>query len=219
MLGMKSLIWEILFYLIDNDRVTRDSLQEAFWPEYPAGRQVSNLHTAIYGIRVALGRETIPFDGTIYSLNPEQPITYDVAQFEYAAGLAESLPLGDPRRMFALTEAISLYRGAFLPELDSDWAIERRRMLEMRYLDLLAESSEEAMVRNLPSEAVRSLREALKLDPYRDDMNMKYLEALGQLGRRGELVAHYQRYVRLLSEELGLDPPEEVRQLYDRLIS
>jgi DNA-binding SARP family transcriptional activator len=29
---------------------------------------------------------------------------------------------------------------------------------------------------------------------------------------------HYQRYVRLLSEELGLDPPEAVRELYSRLI-
>ncbi len=217
--GMKPLTREILFYLIDHDRVTRDSLQETFWPDYPTGRQISNLHTAVYGIRRALGRETIQFDGAIYSLDPEQAILYDVARFEHAAGLAESLPRGDPRRMFALTEAVNLYRGAFLPELDSDWVIERRRMLEMRYLDLLAESSEEAMVRNQPAEAVQSLREALKLDPYRDDMNMKYLEALGQLGRRGELVAHYQNYVRLLSEELGLDPPEEIRQLYSRLIS
>jgi two-component SAPR family response regulator len=43
-------------------------------------------------------------------------------------------------------------------------------------------------------------------------------EALGRLGRRSDIVAHYQRYVRLLSEELGLDPPQEVRELYNRLI-
>jgi DNA-binding SARP family transcriptional activator len=44
------------------------------------------------------------------------------------------------------------------------------------------------------------------------------MEVLGQLGRRGEIVAHYQQYVRQLAEELGLDPPEEVRELYGRLI-
>jgi DNA-binding SARP family transcriptional activator len=41
---------------------------------------------------------------------------------------------------------------------------------------------------------------------------------LGQLGRRGDLVAHYQQYVRQLADELGLDPPEELRALYSRLI-
>ncbi|MES0339699.1 MAG: bacterial transcriptional activator domain-containing protein [Anaerolineales bacterium] len=48
---------------------------------------------------------------------------------------------------------------------------------------------------------------------------MHFLEALGRLGRRSEVVEHYQRYVRLLSDELGLDPPDEVRELYTRLIS
>lgn len=74
-------------------------------------------------------------------------------------------------------------------------------------------------MRDRAAEAIASLREALKIDPLRDDTNRFYLEALGRLGRRSEIVGHYQQYVRLLSEELGLDPPDEVRDLYDRLIS
>ncbi len=121
--------------------------------------------------------------------------------------------------MFALTEAVNLYGGQFLPEFDTEWVNERRRELELRYLDLLANYSEEALVRGRASEAVGWLREALSLDPLRDDTNRYYLEALGRLGRRSEIVAHYQEYVRALAEELGLDPPEGVRELYDRLIS
>ncbi len=56
-------------------------------------------------------------------------------------------PPGDPRRMFALTEAINSYGGPLLPEFSSDWVLERRRTLELRYLDLLAQNAQEAMMR------------------------------------------------------------------------
>ena len=150
---------------------------------------------------------------------PDLSVEYDVARYEQAAAVAEGLPPGDPRAMFALTEAVNLYGGQFLPEFDTEWVEERRRALELRYLDLLASFSEEALVRGRASEAIGWLREALTLDPFRDDTNRFYLEALGTLGRRSEIVTHYQEYVRALGEELGLDPPEDVRELYDRLIS
>jgi two-component SAPR family response regulator len=96
--------------------------------------------------------------------------------------------------------------------------MERRRRLEVVYLDLLASHADEAIGRDQPQKALPTLRQALEIDPLRDDTNLRFLEALGRLGRRSELVAHYQRYVRLLSEELGLDPPEAARELYTRLI-
>ena len=116
------------------------------------------------------------------------------------------------------TEAINSYTGSFLAEFDSEWVIERRRDLELQYLDLLAQHAEEALVRDQPLRAVNTLRQALQIDPYRDDTNFQFLEALGRLGRRGELIAHYQKYVNLLSTDLGLDPPQPVRELYLRLI-
>ncbi|GMR10593.1 MAG: hypothetical protein BMS9Abin28_1414 [Anaerolineae bacterium] len=216
---LKPMATEILYYLLDRGRVARDQLMETFWPDHAPGRQVSSLHTAIYSIRRELGKEAIQFDGSLYRIDPELSVQYDVAKFEQAASIAEGLPIGDPRSMFVLTEAVNLYGGQFLPEFDSEWVNERRRELELRYLDLLADYSEEALIRGRASEAVGWLREALRLDPLRDDTNRYYLQALGRLGRRSEIVAHYQEYVRALAEELGLDPPEDVRELYDRLIS
>ena len=96
--------------------------------------------------------------------------------------------------------------------------MERRRGLGFSFLELLTTHAEEALVRNQPLRALGSLRRALALDPYRDDINLRYLETLGLLERRSEIVAHYQQYVQLLSNELGLDPPESVRVLYSRLI-
>ena len=215
---IKPLAKEILFHLVDKQRVERDELLETFWPHYNPGRQISNLHTAIYSLRRLLGRDAILQVGNVYSLNPDLPVDYDVARFERAAEVAGALPPGDPRRLFALTAGLHTYGGRFLPDFASDWVMERRRRLEVVYLDLLASHADEAIGRDQPQKALPTLRQALEIDPLRDDTNLRFLEALGRLGRRSELVAHYQRYVRLLSEELGLDPPEAARELYTRLI-
>jgi DNA-binding SARP family transcriptional activator len=209
---------ELLFYLADRKRVERDTVIETFWPDSPPGRQTSNLHTAVYSLRRAIGKGTILSDGSVYSMDPDFSIEYDVTRFENTAEVAEALPPGDPRKLFALTEAINLYSGPYLPEFSSNWVTERRRMLEMRYLDLTASYADEALLRDQPLRAVTALREALKMDPTRDDLNLRILEVLGRLGRRSEIVSHYQRYVRLLADELGLDPPEVLRDTYSRLI-
>jgi LuxR family maltose regulon positive regulatory protein len=216
---LKPLSREVMFYVADHQQIDRDVLVENFWPHHPPGRQTANLHMAVYALRRALGKDVVQLDGTIYAVNPEIPVEYDVARFERAAEVADGLPRGDPRRFFALTEAINAYGGPFLPEFSSDWVINRRRTLELRYLDLLAMHAEEALVRDQPQRAVGTLRRALEIDPYRDDLNRQFMEALGRLGRRSEIVAHYQRYVRLIADELGLDPSPLMRETYDRLIS
>jgi ATP/maltotriose-dependent transcriptional regulator MalT/two-component SAPR family response regulator len=216
---LKPLAREVFFYLIDHQKVDRDVLLENFWPHHPPGRQVANLHTAVYSLRRGFGKESILFEGTIYSLNPEFPFEYDVFRFEHAAAIAEGLPPGDPRRMFALFEAISSYGGAFLPEFTSEWVFERRRALEVHYTELLALHAVEALVRDEPLRAINTLRQALKIDPYRGDINLHYLEALGRLGRRSEIVAHYQNIVHLYRDDLGLDPPKDIRDLYASLIN
>jgi len=215
---LKPLTREILFYLVDTGPADRDVIVETFWPHYPPGRQTANLHMNVYGLRRLLGKDAILLEGTTYSLAASLKIDSDVQRFERAAEVAQRLPPGDPRRLFALTEAINSYQGSYLADSPSSWVAQRRRALEVRYLDLLTSNAEEAMVRDLPARAVTTLRKALQIDPLRDDLHMTYLEALGRMGRRSEVITHYQYYVRLLADELGLDPPSPVRELYARLI-
>jgi DNA-binding SARP family transcriptional activator len=59
----------------------------------------------------------------------------------------------------------------------------------------------------------------LAIDPYRDELHQRMLKILGALGRKHEVVDHYQKYVYLLRKDLGLDPPLETRSLYASLIA
>ena len=216
--GLKRQAREVLYYLVDKKSAGRELLAEMFWSRYPPGRRAANIHTVVHSIRSLLGKASILLEDGVYYLNPSIETQSDVDQFETAAEIAQKLPFGDPRRFFVLNEAISLYTGPFLTELSSAWAVERRRTLEIRYLDLVSELALEALTRDQPQKAVEYLRRGLLVDPLRDDFNLRYLEALGRLGQVSEASQHYQRYTQLVREELGIDPPERIRELYARLI-
>lgn len=216
---MKPQALEVFVFLVDNGPTERDKLSEVFWPDHPPGRQTANLHMAIYSIRQAIGKDMVVLEGSTYMLSNDVDWRYDVSEFERAFAVAMSLPPGDPRRMFALTEATQLYSGPYLPEYFSEWVEERRRELELDFLDVVAANAEEAMRRDIPDRALSPLRDALKVDPYRDDLNRHYLEALKRLDRRSDALSHYQRYASLVREELGLEPSPKVKEVIDSISS
>jgi DNA-binding SARP family transcriptional activator len=209
---------QILFYLADHVPAERDRLMEAIWPDTPATRQTASLYTALHALRKALAKDIVMIEGALYRINPEYTVQFDVGDFEQAASMAEALPAGDPRRLFLLTEAIHTCNGPFLPEFSSNWVEVRRHGLEERFLKLLIAHADEAVARGQPDKAVESFRQALEIEPLRDDLNMNYLELLYQLERRAEAIGHYHRYVRRLADELGLDPSPALRDLYIKLI-
>jgi LuxR family maltose regulon positive regulatory protein len=216
--GLEPLPRQILFYLADHVPAERDRLMEALWPGVSATKQSSSLYTGLHSLRHALDKDVIQFEGSLYRINKDYAVQFDVADFEQAAATAERIPPGDPQRLFALTEALHACTGTFLPEFSTEWVIERLRELEARFLGLLTTHAEEAIARGQPGQAVESFRQALQIEPLGDDLNLRYLELLHQLDRRTEAIGHYQRYIQLLSSELGLDPPPELRDMYTKLL-
>jgi len=210
---------QLLFFLTDKQPVDRDQILETFWPDSPLGRKVSSLYTATHSLKRSLGKDVIANEGSLYRLKPDQPVRYDVASFTSEAEIALGMATGDPRRLFALHQAVEGYGGDFLPEFSADWVMERRRELERIYLHVLTEHAAESEAHGQIERALQSLVKALAIDPLRDDLNYRYLEALGRLGRRNQVIGHYQRYVHRLADELGLDPPEETQRLYERIIT
>jgi two-component SAPR family response regulator len=217
--GLKKQAKELFFFLVDRKRATKDMIAEGFWPEFSSGRRSANTHTAVHAIRAAFGKDAVRLEDEVYFVEIGPHFRFDVDEFLAAADAAERLPKGDPRRLFALTEAVRLYGGPFIPSSTSAWVVDRRRELETKYLDLISALASEALVRDQPIRVIDQLRRALAIDPLRNDFNLKYLEALGRLGQISEVSSHYERYSRLVREELGIDPPDELRSLYARLIS
>jgi DNA-binding SARP family transcriptional activator len=129
---------EILFYLVDHRTVPRDQLGEVFWLASPPGKRNANIHMAIHSLRRWVGRDVVELEAGSYQLSRSLEVAYDVASFQRARGIALALPRGDPRRYFALTEAVNSFAGEFLAEFSSNWVIETAARLELQYLEVLS---------------------------------------------------------------------------------
>ncbi|HLF27366.1 MAG TPA: BTAD domain-containing putative transcriptional regulator [Anaerolineae bacterium] len=210
---------ELFFFLIDRMPIHRDKVLGTFWPEKPPARAVANLHQTLYRLRRAVGCEVVILKEQECRLAPDISLDYDVARFEAEAQAALKQAPNDWRRIGALAWAVERYMGDYLPDLASDWALERHQALKELYVSVLCAYADELINLTRYTEAREVLAKALTAEPLRDDLHERMLLCLSKLGRRHEVVDHYHGYRETLRTELGLDPSPEVRALYARLIA
>ena len=209
---------DLFFYLVDRMPVARDKVLAVFWPEMPQSRAVANLYQTLYRLRRALGYEVVVLEEGECRLSGELALTVDALEFEVTARQALGAARNDYRRMELLARATGQYQGEYLPEVDAEWASGRRQALHDLYLRVLSEYTDELLRFTRYGEARTMLSRALAAEPLRDDLHGRMLMCLAAMGRRHEMVDHYRRYREMLRSELGLDPPNDIRQLYGRLI-
>jgi two-component system LytT family response regulator len=65
--------------------------------------------------------------------------------------------------------------------------------------------------------AANYLQSGLNKNPFLDDMNENLLQVYAKMGDRQLMVRHYQQFVQLLREELGIAPMDSTVKLYNRL--
>ncbi|MBA3534366.1 MAG: winged helix-turn-helix domain-containing protein [Ardenticatenales bacterium] len=158
----------LLYYLAAHaEPLTRDQILRFFWPDTERAAAQQTLRTTLYGLRKALG-EALLVDEERLSLAPDSQV--DVRRFE--ANL--SPPVND---LPLLSETLDLYRGEFLedvalpdtPEFE-EWALverERYQRLMIRGLTALSRLYES---HHQSEAALDTLRRALALDPFQEDL-------------------------------------------------
>jgi LuxR family maltose regulon positive regulatory protein len=210
---------EVFLFLADRAPVSRDELLTVFWPEMPSGRAQANLYQTLYRIRRAIGTDILVLKNPICRFADDLLFEYDVAGFEKAARQAISLPITDPRRLTGLEKAAGLFQGEYLMDVAVEWAGQRREELNQVFLTLIREQADEYLSLCRYEDGRAAVIRGLAIDPYRDELHQRMLKILAALGRKHEVVDHYQKYVFLLRKDLGLDPPPETRSLYAKLIA
>jgi len=209
---------EVFLFLVDRAPVGRDELLTTFWPEMPSGRAQANLYQTLYRIRRAIGMDILILKNQVCRFAENLSLEYDVASFERAARHGLTIPMTDPERLAGLEKAAGLFRGEYLKDVPVDWAGQRREEINQIFLTLVRAQADEDLSLCRYEEGRAIVLRGLAIDPYRDELHQRMLKILAALGRKHEVVDHYQKYVFLLRKDLGLDPPSETRSLYASLI-
>jgi ATP/maltotriose-dependent transcriptional regulator MalT/DNA-binding SARP family transcriptional activator len=210
---------EVFLYLVDRSPAAREDLLAVFWPEMPTGRALANLYQTLYRIRRAVGADILLLRDQVCRIAENISVAYDVSAFEKSAREALARAVTDRKRLTGLEKAAALFRGEYLKDVPVDWASQRREEINQLFLAVIREAADECLSVCRYEEGRACAARGLEIDPFRDDLHQRMLKLLAAMGRKHEVVDHYQKYVLLLRNDLGLDPPLETRALYDSLIS
>ena len=212
------------------EKVPKDVLNELLWPDTELDASTEqNLHTCVYFVRriidPSLDRyeksELLTCSGGLYCFEESPQCWVDTEEFErlYKDGkeLQKTAPL---EAIEVFKQELALYQGDFLmEELYLDWATELREYYREIYVDgalrlaqLLADTAHD-----IP-EAVQVCRNALRKDPYREDLHHALIGYLVSAGRYSAAATQYSAYARMMKEEFGLEPSREALALYQKVV-
>ncbi len=222
----------LLAYLAVTGQVqSRETLAALFWPDYDASSAYANLRRDLSRLKELFGeRKVIVVDRLQVGLNPSADIHLDVNEFR---------SLVDQTRMHghnqeelcadcaeALKEAVELYRGDFLegfnlpdsPGFD-DWRFFQAEELRQLLAEALQRLIHWHSSREEYEQAIPYARRWLALDRLHEPAQRCLMQLYAWSGQQAAALRQYEECRRMLQEELGLEPEEQTRSLYEAIRS
>ena len=202
----------LLAYLVlHRDRPQpRERLAGLFWGERPEHKARRSLTTALWHIRRCLPRDDLLLsDAQSVQFDPQAELWLDAAAF---VSLASS---PDPARLHA---AVALYRGELMDGFYDDWVLNERYRLQTLYGEVLARLMSVLEAQGAYDEVLVWAQRLLAHDPVREDAHQAAMRAYCGVGRRNAALAQYRRCVKVVAQELDVEPMAETTALYEAIL-
>ncbi len=209
-----------LLALARDQRLHRDILLDALWPDRDPTSAVNNLHQALHVARRVLAGDgqsngLLELRDDVVVLRANGLVEVDVRRFERLSAHARAN--GD---LADLRAAVAAYTGDLLPEdRFEDWADGPREELRENLCDLLTDLAEGAAADGLEAEGRDALQRVLTVDPLHERAVRAVMRQHAAAGRRSEALARYERLRGDLQATYGTDPDPETRRLYRELLA
>jgi DNA-binding SARP family transcriptional activator/class 3 adenylate cyclase len=188
-------------------RLHREKLIDILWPELDQAAGTARLNKALHFARRALKPEHLRLRDELLSLEADQ-LWVDVDAFESAA------------RRGDIEEALTLYSDDLLPENRFDqWAELRRVQLHAEVVRLLLDQGVARESRGDTRGAIASFERLVGIDPVHEEAHARLMRLVVAHGHRHVALRWYNRLTESLREELGVEPNEELRRLYDDIVA
>ncbi|MBI3150871.1 MAG: transcriptional regulator [Chloroflexi bacterium] len=202
----------------------RDQICEHLWPEADLATAQRNFKITLNTLYQVLepdrdaGSDSafIVRDGTTYTLRLHADLWLDSDQF---ARLTREGLRPTQNSMALLEQAVSLYRGDYLPDsLYEPWAAEERERFATLFLETADKLCEFHLQNEKYSEVIDLCQRILAKDNCWERAYRHLMQAYNAFGDRGQLARTYQRCQQTLKDELDVSPSQETQDLYKSLI-
>lgn len=209
-----------------NRAVTRSELAEVLWPRRLPPSWDTSLSVIISKIRSLLigagleGSRTLTGALGCYELRLPQRSWVDLEAAADSIHQAEAaLKAGSHASAYGPSAvAHHIARRPFLPGEEGEW-VERRRDKQRNILIRALECRAEVyMWNNEHSLAVEAARDAISLEPFRETCYQLLMRAHDRAGNAAEALRVYEECRKLISEELGVHPSRQTREVYKQVL-
>jgi DNA-binding SARP family transcriptional activator len=200
-----------LLLLHANEVVRSERLVDELWGEQAPRNAPAALHNHVSRLRKALGPEVLARREWGYVLRADEE-AIDLRRFERLVAAAEPLPARE--RSARLAEALRLWRGPALADLANEPGLQTEiaRLDELR-LTTLERRIDADLEAGRNAELVGEIEALIAAHPLREHLRWQLILALYRAGRQAEALEVYRETRRVLTEELGLEPSPELREL------
>jgi DNA-binding SARP family transcriptional activator len=195
---------------------SRDKLAGLLWAETGEDQARHSLRQTLLSLRKVLA--TTPpillIEGDTISVDPGT-IKVDVVEFE------KMLSRGTTE---ALEQATETYRGDFLEgfglagEPFEEWLLTERERLWERALEGMAKLLSLQMKEGDHEAAIQTGIRLLALDPLQESVHRTLMTIYAAHGRRDAAARQYHSCVAILERELGVEPEQETKDLYNKIL-
>ncbi|MEN2466029.1 bacterial transcriptional activator domain-containing protein [Ornithinibacillus sp. JPR2-1] len=132
--------------------------------------------------------------------------------------VVDNLERVDESNITKLEKAVHLYQEPYLELNGYEWAYEKTQEYHHIIMRLLHDIIQYYEEKDL-TKALYYLQFQRKIEPYLDENIKKSMEILLKQNNRSDAIKLYFDYCKLMAEELGLDPSDSIRKVYDSLLS
>lgn len=212
----KKAMYLFMYLLLERKRkVSAEELVDVFWPKTELEHGKKKLYDTIYLLRKSLSddglaKNIVESNNGHYTINSNYKVWTDWEHFD---NKIEKLIKGEEE--FSIKDLKTLfefYRGDFFTDLNyADWTEIYREELKQKYLNLIEIMTEKMYEAQRYLDALNYLNKGLDYDPYRENFYLLKLKTLNRLGRIAEAINSFKECKRILDEELGVSPQQELK--------
>ena len=203
----------LLAYLLLNPDVptVRDNLAFKLWPDATEKQAKGRLRRHLYDLRRALPpvpdeQPWLLITPQTVQWNPAAPYWLDVAAFEHLSQ--------QPNR---LAEAIALYTGPLLPDIDETWLFLARERWQRQCLQNLGMLIEQNWRQQDWQQALVYAQQALAQEALNEEIVRRQMALHYTLGERTTAVQLYHDFVTQLQTQLEMEPMAETTAVYNAI--
>jgi DNA-binding SARP family transcriptional activator len=191
----------------------RRFLSFLFWPDSPEAQARTNLRKLLHDLQQSLpdADRFLQVERQTIEWRPDSAFTLDVAEFERAAGRAESVD--------ELQAAADLYPGDLMPDCYDDWVLPERERLHQLFVETLGRLIELLESQREYPRAIACAQQLLQYDPLHEDTYRRLMRLYALSGDRAGVLRTFHACATVLQRELDVGPSPATRRVYEQLLN